>query len=67
MVVMGRIAGAFGVKGWVRVQPFTQSVESLTSYPTWWVSEASGWQESKVEEAAVHGRIMPAAVGRINR
>ena len=23
MVVMGRIAGAFGIKGWVKIQTFT--------------------------------------------
>jgi 16S rRNA processing protein RimM len=66
MVVMGRIAGAFGIKGWVKVQTFTQSVDSLTDYPTWWVSSASGWRESKVEETAVHGRGLVAKLAGID-
>src|SRR5689334_14333771 len=66
MVVMGRIAGAFGIKGWVKVQTFTQSIGSLTEYPIWWLSSASGWRESKVEEAAVHGRALVAKLSGID-
>jgi 16S rRNA processing protein RimM len=66
MVVMGKIAGAFGIKGWVKVQTFTQSVGSLTEYPTWWLSSASGWRESNVEEAAVHGRALIAKLSGID-
>ena len=60
MMVMGRIAGAFGVKGWVKVQTFTQSMDTLTGFPTWWLKQAASWQETKVEEAAVHGRTVIA-------
>ena len=71
MVVMGRIAGAFGIKGWVKIQTFTQSLDSLIGYPTWWLSGAEvngsgGWQESKVEEAAVHGRLVIAKLSGID-
>lgn len=53
---MGRIAGAFGVKGWVRVQPYTESTDGLLSYPVWWLGQAGQWDEGKVVEGAVHGR-----------
>src|SRR6478672_2771163 len=87
MVVMGRIAGAFGIKGWVKIQTFTQSPDSLIGYPTWWLSgaeangvsgtgineaggwhqnEARGWQQNKVEEAAVHGRLLIAKLSGID-
>jgi 16S rRNA processing protein RimM len=65
MVVMGRIAGAFGIKGWVKVQTFTQSVDSLIEYPTWWLARAEGWRENKIEEAAVHGRMVIAKLSGI--
>jgi 16S rRNA processing protein RimM len=66
MVVMGRIAGAFGIKGWVKVQTFTQSIDGLLAYPTWWLSEGSRWRENKVEEAAVHGRSVIAKLSGVD-
>jgi len=66
MVVMGRIAGAFGIKGWVKVQTFTQSIDGLLAYPTWWLSEGSTWRENKVEEAAVHGRSVIAKLSGVD-
>ncbi|MBK8063675.1 MAG: hypothetical protein IPK29_06105 [Betaproteobacteria bacterium] len=32
---MGRIAGPWGVRGWVRVQPFSEHPGALTDYPVW--------------------------------
>ena len=66
MVVMGRIAGAFGIKGWVKVQTFTQSIDGLLAYPTWWLKEGSAWRENKVEEAAVHGRSVIAKLSGVD-
>jgi 16S rRNA processing protein RimM len=66
MMVMGRIAGAFGVKGWVKVQTFTQSVDTLIGFPSWWLKQAAGWQERKVEEAAVHGRTVIAKLSGVH-
>jgi len=59
---MGRISGAFGIKGWVKLQPFTETPESLLTYPVWWIEGETGWAERKVEEAEVHG---PAVAARI--
>jgi len=65
MVVMGRVAGAFGVKGWVKVQTFTQSVDALTGFDTWWLSQDGGWREQRVEESRVHGRAVVAKLSGI--
>ncbi|MBP0132601.1 MAG: ribosome maturation factor RimM, partial [Nitrosospira sp.] len=42
MVVMGRIAGSFGVLGWIKVLPFTEYVDGLLDYPVWWLGEGNG-------------------------
>jgi 16S rRNA processing protein RimM len=57
---MGRVAAPFGVKGWVRVQVFTEALDSLLDYPTWWVGRDENWREQQVEEADVHGRTLVA-------
>ncbi len=54
-VVMGRILGPFGVKGWVKIQSYTEEAASLSRYPVWWVQHAEGWREIRVAESELHG------------
>ena len=44
MVVMGRVRAPHGIKGWVKIQPFTQEVEGLLDYPEWWLGRNGEWQ-----------------------
>ena len=36
-VEVGRILGAFGVKGWIKVQPFSFDASALSGSTTWWL------------------------------
>jgi 16S rRNA processing protein RimM len=59
MVVMGRIGVPYGVQGWVKIQTFTQNLDSLLDYPHWYLGKsASGkvddWRQCEVESARVH-------------
>jgi 16S rRNA processing protein RimM len=61
MVIMGRVAAAHGIRGWIKVQPFTEYVDSLLDYRTWWVGHEQGpWREVKVQECDVHGKTLVA-------
>jgi 16S rRNA processing protein RimM len=60
LVVMGRITVPFGVKGWVKVHPFTETPESLLDYRTWWVGKEGEWRELEVESAEAHGASVAA-------
>ncbi|MBX9961634.1 MAG: ribosome maturation factor RimM [Burkholderiales bacterium] len=53
---MGRVAAPFGVKGWIRVQTFTEAVDGLLDYPSWWVGSTGQWQEYRVEQGSAHGQ-----------
>ena len=44
LVVMGFVRGAFGVRGWVKVQADTQYADSLFDYPTWWLGRNGEWK-----------------------
>lgn len=59
---MGRITAPFGIKGWVKVQPFTAAAGNLLGYPRWWVQREAEWQEVEVAEARVQ---MDAVVARL--
>ena len=52
---MGRISAPFGIKGWVKVQPYADSANSLKQYDTWWLDGPAGWQAYQVEQAQVQG------------
>jgi 16S rRNA processing protein RimM len=54
MIVMARIAAPFGIKGWLKLQIFTEHADSLDQFDTWFMSTPTGWQEVEVEDFAVN-------------
>jgi 16S rRNA processing protein RimM len=52
---MGRIAAPFGVKGWVKIQPFTARPDGLVAYPRWWIGRDEEWESLEVEQAKAQG------------
>lgn len=65
MVVMGQIIGPYGVSGWVRVFPYTESIDSLRAYPVWWLGEEKGeWREAEAIGCEVHGRVLIALLAQ---
>ena len=54
-MVLGRITAPYGVKGWVRVHPFTEVTENLLHYRSWWVGRDAQWDERHVIQSRVHG------------
>ena len=58
---MGRIVAPYGVKGWVRVEPYSAVADSLRAYPTWWVGRNEDWRELKVAQCVLqHGASLVA-------
>jgi 16S rRNA processing protein RimM len=53
---MGRIVGAFGVQGWVKVNPFTAEPGGLAQFDRWLVRGRDGWHERAVEDFALHSK-----------
>ena len=49
-VVLGKIGGAFGVQGWVRINSFTDPPDNILDYESWYVRRAGQWQPIEVEE-----------------
>jgi 16S rRNA processing protein RimM len=54
-VVLGRIAGPHGVRGWLRVQPFTEAPGTLLGFRRWLVGRGAQWQVYALEEGHEHG------------
>lgn len=60
---MGRVASAYGIRGWVKIQPFTEYVDSLLEFSSWWIGPENGpWREIQVKNCDVHGKTLVAHV-----
>jgi 16S rRNA processing protein RimM len=60
LVAMGRVSAPFGVKGWIKIQPFTAATANLLAYTVWWLGRDGAWGEYAVGTAQVHGRSVVA-------
>jgi 16S rRNA processing protein RimM len=65
-VVMARVTAPFGIKGWLKLQTFTEYADSLDQFDSWFVSSASGWQEVEVEDFAVNVKSVVAKLKGID-
>jgi 16S rRNA processing protein RimM len=55
-VPVGKISGAFGVKGWVKIYSFTDPRENILSYSPLYLSRKGEWVEVKVVEGRLQGK-----------
>lgn len=61
MIVMGRVAGAQGIRGWVKLKTYTEHADSLADYPVWWLgNDEQPWREIKVESFELHSKGLTA-------
>lgn len=63
---MGRVAAPYAVRGWIKVQPFTEYLDSLLDYPVWRLGKAGKWREYEVLEAKVHGQTLLAQLAGVD-
>ncbi len=55
-LVVGRISGVYGVKGFVRVFSETEPRAAIAAFPRLWVQRAGVWECLEVESGRAHGR-----------
>lgn len=62
-IVVGKIGAPHGVRGWVKIQSYTDPVEHLLDYDPWFLGKEQGktekntsWQAADLLEAREHGK-----------
>jgi 16S rRNA processing protein RimM len=60
LVTLGRVSGLYGVKGWVKVQSYTEPRENIATFPVWTVTRNGVAAELAVEHARAHGSAVVA-------
>ncbi len=67
-VVLGRISGLFGVRGWVKVYSYTEPREAVLDYGRWLLAGKDGWRAATVAEGQRHGKTVIARIdGYVDR
>jgi 16S rRNA processing protein RimM len=57
-VVLGKIVGAFGVSGWLKIESYTDPIVNILDYPVWQLSEGDSWKPVKL----ITGRVTSKGV-----
>ncbi len=55
-VVLGRISGLYGVKGWVKVFSYTEPREAILGYRACLLGQEGRWEPARIAEGRRHGK-----------
>ncbi len=55
LVVLGRVSGTFGIKGWVRVFSETAPREGIARYKPVFLEQSGEWKPFYIEAVRIHG------------
>ncbi|MDJ0941650.1 MAG: ribosome maturation factor RimM [Woeseiaceae bacterium] len=59
-VLLGRVSGFFGVRGWVKVYSYTDPREAVLDYPHWLIKRGGNWETHTLAEGKRHGKTVIA-------
>lgn len=55
-MVLGKVAGPFGVRGWVKLLSFTEPRAQILEYQPWQLRREGEWRECRLAEGRPHGK-----------
>ena len=63
-VILGRITGVYGVKGWLKIFSYTDPMESIVDYSPWYIRpenrKNSPWKKVKLKAGKRHAKTVVA-------
>jgi 16S rRNA processing protein RimM len=65
-LVIGRINGVYGIKGWVRIHSFTEPAENLLGYRNWKIRRRSGWEAISIDAGKRQGKGLVAHIDGVD-
>ena len=69
-IVLGRITGVYGLKGWVKVFSYTDPMESIVDYSPWYIrpekKKSSPWTKVKLKAGKRHAKTVIAKLEHCN-
>jgi 16S rRNA processing protein RimM len=55
-VIVGRVAGVFGVRGWVKIRSDTEPYDNILNYSPWYLHQDGNWVAYELADARRHGK-----------
>jgi 16S rRNA processing protein RimM len=56
MVVLGRVSGLFGVRGWIKVYSYTDPRKGILDYSPWYIGRAGEWEQHGLRAGHPQGK-----------
>ena len=61
-VVLGKLGSSHGIKGWLKITTYTDSVEGIFDYSPWLIKDQGEWREVKVLQWRFQGKAVVASL-----
>lgn len=62
LIVIGKVTGVYGVKGWVKIHSYTEPMENLLAYDCCYIERHDSWQPLELVSAKRHGKGLIALI-----
>jgi 16S rRNA processing protein RimM len=59
---MGRVVAPYAVKGWIKLQTYTEYLDSLLDYEVWRLGRNGNWRDYRLLDGKVHGQTLMASL-----
>ncbi|MCU7932195.1 MAG: ribosome maturation factor RimM [Candidatus Thiodiazotropha sp. (ex Codakia rugifera)] len=56
LIVMGRVSGLFGIRGWLKIYSHTSPREGIVGYKTWYLKQGGNWKQYKLTAGHSQGK-----------
>ena len=61
-IIVGKINGVYGVKGWVKVYSYTDPREAITQYSPWYLKQNGVWKAVKIIDSKPQAKTVIAKI-----
>ncbi len=55
-IIVGKIGAPYGVKGWLKITSFTETIGDILNYGPWLLQENQEWKPIEVSDGRLHGK-----------
>lgn len=65
-IIIGKFGSPHGIKGWIRINSFTEPKENIFNYSPWWINKDNIWQTISPVNYQLHGKNIIAQLINVN-
>lgn len=62
VVILGRVVGVFGVKGWFKVRSYARPPDGILAYKQWLIATEGSWRSVVLLDGRSHGKGIVASL-----